>query len=97
MSGPVDKPFKLYAQILCKADCDFHQNHTHFIEYSALEAAEAEIKRLRNALLTIATYKTCEALYPESEKYNSHEDGWYGVAEYARQALSDDRTQGESE
>jgi hypothetical protein len=44
IGGTKERPCKVHTQVLCSVDlCDFHECHTHVIEYSA-------IKQLQDAL-----------------------------------------------
>jgi len=56
---------------------------------SELASEKAKVEKSKEALNKIANKQTCEELNPGCEKYKNYEDGWNGVAEYARQALKE--------
>lgn len=65
--------------------CNMDRNFWTEIETVELSAYARAIA----ALKTIAEKETCAALYPGCHKYKNYEDGWEGVAEFARECLRD--------
>jgi len=67
-----------------------YKDNAEFITKAANESARIAEQLLEciEALEKIADYSTCEELHPGCKKYKSYEDGWHGVAEYAKQTLN---------
>ena len=53
-----------------------------------MRVRDAEIAKLKSALVDIANKNTCWRLY-QTDKYKSYEDGWEGVAEFAAKVLKE--------
>lgn len=52
----------------------------------ATSVLRAELTKYKDALRKIGEYETLDG-----EKYNSYEEGWHGVARFARQILETER------